>query len=484
MMTQKYRWTGIWIVLALWGACFTRCANIVPPGGGARDTLPPRLVNVTPGDSTLNFKSQRVVFTFNEFVELDNVIEKLIVSPTLQRTPNITAKLRTITLEVKDSLQPNTTYTFNLGDAVKDVNERNPIQDFQYVVSTGNYLDSLQITGKLLVAETGKVDSNVAVMLYSNMEDSVVSKEKPLYLAKTKGDGTYRFKNLKPGTYRMFAIKEEDRDFQYTQQEEQIAFRDSVIQLTESLDNINLALFDEQDTVAAVVEVEPEETGRPSKKPAKKEKLVSGVELSQGQQDLGDSLNLRFNFPLRSLDTAQIVLLEDTTKKQVPFTLHPADTLSKHYKLAYNWKPGKAYQLILPKGFATDTSGESTVKADTIRFTAKGLDDYGIVQVKLSVSDSARNVLPASDTAYQFVIQLVSGNEIKYSGALRNGAWQRELIQPGEYEIRVLVDMNKNGVWDTGVYYGVPKRQPEKVFSIRDAINVKKNWTVPVNVNL
>lgn len=482
-MDQNFRgWLSSLFVLALCSV-FTQCANIVPPGGGSRDTLPPRLLHVAPKDSSLNFNAQRVVFEFSEFVELDNVIEKLIISPTLKRTPTITAKLRTITMAVKDSLQPNTTYTFNFGDAVKDVNERNPIEDFQYVVSTGNYLDSLQITGKLVVAETGKVDSNVAVMLYSNMEDSAVSKEKPLYLAKTKGNGSYRFKNLKPGTYRMFALKEEDRDFQYTQPAEMIAFLDSVIHLDADMEEVNLSLFDEKDTVRHEEdEPEPQEPATPSKK-APKPKLQVATGINGGQQDLGDSLTLSFNFPLKSLDSAQVELLEDTLRTRVPFHLHMADTTAKIFKLVYNWKPGKPYELIMPKGFATDTSGLQTAKADTVSFTAKNLDDYGTVRIELSISDSANQVLP-KDTGYQFVAQLVAGKEIKYSGVIENGKWQKGLIQPGDYEIRILVDENRNGIWDTGVYYGKPKKQPEKVFSYQQLINIKKNWTVPTTVKL
>jgi len=481
-MNQNFRgWIGSLIVLALC-SFFTQCANIVPPGGGSRDTLPPRLIYVDPADSTLNFNSQRVVFHFNEYVELDNVIEKMIVSPTLKRTPTVTAKLRTITLLVKDSLQPNTTYTFNFGDAVKDVNERNPIEDFQYVVSTGKYLDSLQITGKLLVAETGRVDSNVAVMLYSNLEDSAVSKEKPLYLAKTKGDGSYRFKNLKPGTYRIFALKEEDRDFQYTNKKEMIAFSDELIELKENIANVNMALFTEIDTVKAEEEAPPAEPAPAAKQP-KKPKLLAAAELNGGKQELGDSLSLVFSAPLKSLDTAKILLLEDTTHKLVPFTLHAADTTSKKYKMAYNWKPGKPYQLILPQGFATDTMGITTLKADTISFEAKSIDDYGIIKLSLSIGDSAHLVLPA-DTGYQFVIQLLSNKEIKYQGVINNGKWERGLIQPGEYEIRVLVDENRNGIWDTGVYYGKPKKQPEKVFPYKENLTVKKNWTLSPTVKL
>ncbi|AWO01638.1 hypothetical protein DLD77_07985 [Chitinophaga alhagiae] len=484
-MNQNFRgWLGSLFVLALCSV-FTQCANIVPPGGGSRDTLPPRLLHVAPKDSSLNFNAQRIVFQFNEYVELDNVIEKLIVSPTLKRTPTITAKLRTITMVVKDSLQPNTTYTFNFGDAVKDVNERNPIEDFQYVVSTGNYLDSLQITGKLLVAETGKPDSNVAVMLYSKMEDSVVSKEKPLYLAKTRGDGSYRFKNLKPGTYRIFALKEEDKDFQYTQRTEMIAFADSVLHLDANMEDVNMALFKEIDTVRHLEEEEaPAEPPPPAPgKKAPKPRLQVTAGLNGGQQELGDSLTLSFNFPIKRLDSAQIELLEDTLRKRVPFTLHMADTTAKAFKMVYNWKPGMPYELILPKGFAADTSGLETAKADTVTFTAKSLDDYGTIKIALSVGDSAHLVLP-KDTGYQFVVQLVSSKEVKYSGVIVDGKWERGLIQPGEYEIRVLVDENRNGKWDTGVYYGTPKKQPEKVFAYKESINIKKNWTVPTTVKL
>lgn len=486
-MNQNMRgWTVSLLVLALC-SFFTQCANIVPPGGGPRDTLPPRLVNVSPLDSTLNFNSNKVVFHFNEFVELDNVIEKLIVSPTMKRTPVITAKLRVVTLEIKDSLQPNTTYTFNFGDAVKDVNERNPIEDFQYVVSTGDYMDSLQLTGKVLVAETGKPDSNIAVMLYSNLEDSVVSKEKPLYLSKTKGDGSYRFRNLKPGTYRLFALKEEDRDYQYTQPDELIAFSDSLVRLSENMYDLNLALFNEVDTIKLEDEPEvtqPEPDKDKDKEKKRKPRLQVGFDLSGGQQELGDSLTMTFNFPIRSLDTAQIGLYEDTTRKQVPFSLHPADTTGKAFKIAYNWKPGKPYEIILPAGFATDTSGLQTAKADTVNFQAKSLDDYGTIKVELTVSDSARQVLPENDTSYQFVIQLVSGTDLKYTGVVTNGRWERGLIQPGEYTIRIVVDRDKNGKWDTGSYYGVPKKQPETVFSFKDPINIKKNWTVSPSVKL
>ena len=102
------------------------CANIIPPGGGLRDSLPPVLVSVTPPDSVKNFDGKRISFTFNEYVQLTNIQQNLLVSPTLPTSPQITAKLRTVTVQIRDTLDENTTYTLNFGNALRDINEGNP----------------------------------------------------------------------------------------------------------------------------------------------------------------------------------------------------------------------------------------------------------------------------------------------------------------------------------------------------------------------
>ncbi len=156
----------------------------------------------------------------------------------------------------------------------------------------------------------------------------------------------------------------------------------------------------------------------------------------------------------------------------------------KRFKMSYNWKPGKPYELILPAGFATDTSGLQTAKADTVRFEAKQLDDYGTVTVNLSVSDSARVLLPENDSSYQFVVQLVTGGkEVKYSGVVKNGKWERGLIQPGEYEIRVIVDRNFNGAWDTGIYYRNPKSSRRRSFPSKIPSTSKRTGRFPLTSN-
>ncbi|RAI97476.1 Ig-like domain-containing protein [Chitinophaga skermanii] len=481
-MNRLYGFLAV-AVLLFTAITFTNCANIVPPAGGAKDTIPPRLVYVNPEDSTLNFKSRKITFVFNEYVELDNVIEKLIVSPTLQRTPTITAKLRTVTVQIKDTLKPNTTYTFNFDDAVKDVNERNPVQDFQYVFSTGDYLDSLQIHGKLTMAETGTVDSNVAVMLYTSMADSVVAKEKPQYFAKTKRDGSFHFKNLAPGRYKIFALKEEDKDLQYTNPAELIAYRDLPITLQDAnVENINLLMFKALDTTKPFVPIpeEPdEETEKKEREKRKKIKLVAAPQLNNNQQDLNDSLRITFNVPIRTIstiDSSRIKLQEDTLFTPVNFN-YVMDSLNTKMSIIYNWKEGKPYRLILPAGFATDTLGNIT-KTDTVSFSAKEKADYSEFIGTLKKSEETQKML-AADTSLRLIMQLVNNKVVKYAGDVTNGTWKQSLIIPGEYEIRILIDENHNGIWDTGSYFIEPKRQPERVIAFPKTVNMKANWLMP-----
>ncbi|MEC5147634.1 Ig-like domain-containing protein [Chitinophaga sp. 212800010-3] len=488
-MNQYFRGWVFWLMVISVSILFTRCANIVPPSGGPRDSLPPVLLQVTPGDSTLHFKSKKVSFIFDEYVELDNVNDKMIVSPTLKRIPIVTAKLHTVTMEIKDTLQPNTTYTFNFADAIRDINERNVIQDFQYVVSTGDYLDSLQVAGHLIDAENGKVDSNVAVMLYRDLSDSVVSKEKPVYYAKTKSDGSFRFKNIAPGVYKIFALKEEDRDLQYNQPSEMIAFLEAPISLKESnLSGVNMLLFMEADSTIKPppepvdsTDLQQQQEEEKDKKKKKLPKLAATAALDGGMQELPAPLKITFSLPLRNLDSLRTILGEDSAYTPVDFT-STMDSTHTQLTISHTWKEGTPYRFIIPKDAATDTSGQQLLKPDTINFRTKKVADYAIFTVtELNISDSAKAAI--NDSAMHYVVQLVQDKTVKYSGTVVNGKWSQRFITPGEYEIRLLLDTNGNGKWDRGVYYKTPKRQPERVISL-EKVNLKAYWTVPKKLSI
>ncbi|MCH5690141.1 Ig-like domain-containing protein [Niabella sp. W65] len=146
-------------------------------------------MSVNPENKTLNFKQKEIKIEFDEYVELNDIYKNLIVSPLPKIMPDVSRKLRTVTVKIKDTLQPNTTYVYNFANAIKDLNEGNKGKDLLYVVSTGNYIDSMELSGRVKMARTGKADSTLSVMLYSNLDDSAVMKERPRYVTTVDSSG-------------------------------------------------------------------------------------------------------------------------------------------------------------------------------------------------------------------------------------------------------------------------------------------------------
>ncbi len=179
----------------------TGCANIVPPTGGPKDTLPPVLIKADPEMRALNVNSNKIVLTFDEYVDLKDVSKNLIVSPVPKQMPTVYSHLKVITITIKDTLQPNTTYAFNFGRAVADVNEGNVLKNFTYVFSTGDYIDSLRYSGRVIMANTGKPDSTLMVMLHTELFDSAVEKLRPRYITRLDSAGNFTFNNLRPDIY-------------------------------------------------------------------------------------------------------------------------------------------------------------------------------------------------------------------------------------------------------------------------------------------
>ena len=141
------------------------CANIAPPTGGPRDTIAPRLLKINPPDSTLNFRAKEIVLNFDEFIDIKDAANNIIFTPTFNTPPKISANLRTIKIEFQEPLDTATTYVLSFGNAIVDVNESNALKNFNYIFSTGKALDSLEIQGKVVLAETGGIDSTLLVVL-------------------------------------------------------------------------------------------------------------------------------------------------------------------------------------------------------------------------------------------------------------------------------------------------------------------------------
>jgi len=213
---------------------FCHCAQITSPSGGKKDETPPRALKYSPGNETINFSTQTITITFDEFFLLDNASEQVLISPILKPKPAFKTKGKSLVIDLKEcTLQENTTYTFFFGEAIKDLHEGNILQDFYYVFSTGDYVDSLSIHGFVQNAFDLKAQEKTFVMLYTCSNDTIPCDSlpylvQPEYIAQTKTDGSFTLKNLSERAYRIFALKDQNRNFLFDTGEE-IAFLDSLI---------------------------------------------------------------------------------------------------------------------------------------------------------------------------------------------------------------------------------------------------------------
>ena len=221
----------------------TGCANIVPPSGGPRDSLPPVLVKAEPENHALRMNEKKIVLNFNEYLDLKELRNNLIVSPVPKIMPSVTSHLKTITITIKDTLQPNTTYALNFGRAITDVNEGNVMKNFSYVFSTGNYIDSLSYSGRVIMANTGKPDSTLIAVLHDKLEDSAIEKIRPRYIARLDSSGFFTFSHIHPATYALYALKDESGTHEYTSRSQVFAFADSPVNLEISTEPLLLYAY-------------------------------------------------------------------------------------------------------------------------------------------------------------------------------------------------------------------------------------------------
>lgn len=469
MQAKKFIFLGL-IAVAAVAAFFssTGCANIVPPGGGPRDSLPPVLVKANPQDSMLGFNNNRITFTFDEYVELDNYQQNLIVSPVPESMPVVNRNLQTVTVRLRDTLEPNTTYTLDFGNSIKDVNEGNIFRNFTYTFSTGAYFDSLRFSGRILLAETGDTDSTMTIMLHRSGDDSALVKQKPRYVARPDNKGGFTFKNLPPGTYYLYALKDESGSYRYFDRQALFAFADSAITITGAgTDSVTLYAYTEpreEKTTSTPVNI------KTIKSEDRRIKIATSLE--NERQDLLKPFSMDFITPIKEFDSSKVRFATDTTFAEVTGYSWQFDSLRKKLSLQHAWKENTLYHLMLEKDFATDTLGFQLFKADTISFTTKRLNEYGKVNIRF------RNLEQYTHP----ILLFVQSNRISQSIPLTGNTLNIGLFPPGEYDLRILDDKNQNGVWDAGRFFG-ERRQPEIVRPLNRKLTIKPGVDVPVEID-
>ncbi|HRN80367.1 MAG TPA: Ig-like domain-containing protein [Ferruginibacter sp.] len=451
---------GLGLMLYTLSTFHSGCAQIGMPTGGPKDSLPPVLVEVTPPDGSTLFNDRTIRFTFNEYLDVKDAFNNVILSPLPGKNPTVTFNRRTMVVRLRDTLKPNTTYSIQFGNAVTDYNEGNILKDFSYVFSTGNTIDSFKLSGNVLLAESGLPDTTLMVYLYSHLHDSAVRKLKPDYITRVRGGGAFQFSNLPQTPFRVYALKDADGGKTYNQVMETFAFSDETVIPSYAPEALALLAYQQEKQVE-----KPITTTTPKKNQVWK--LQNN--LSNNRLNLLETLLLDYSRPVILNDTATL-LLTDSTDKPVEVQIE-IDSTRTRLLANFNKQPGMAYQLILPENLVQDTLG-NTLPADTLQFTTFTENDYGIVTLRFNNIPKEKNL----------VIQFVQNNKVSFSAPVTGNEWKNNLFPPGSYDIRILYDDNANGVWDPGNYE--LKQQPEKAITLSLKLSVRAGWETDQEINL
>lgn len=505
------------------------CANRGNPTGGPKDEEAPLIVRSSPENFKTNFKGKEIKIYFNEYVKVKNLQKQLIVSPPMDPEPTITplgTASKYINIIINDTLDENTTYAFNFGQSIVDNNEENPYDYYRYVFSTGDYIDSLSVKGQILDAENRGPDTFVSVMLYerdSTYTDSTVYKQKPKYITNTLDSvSTFSIDNIKPGSYKLVALKDDNGNFTFQQKSDKIGFHKGFITApTDSL--YSLSLFkEEQDfnvkrprQVAGqkiafgyegdhkTMEIDlignrPDDFKARITKDKKTDTLYywykPKIELDSAQfvirnKTFVDTLLHKFrtidkdSLVISSISSSTLSFNEDFgISGTIPFetfdkdkiTILDKDSVSvsfestfekmiNEYRFQFEKKESDKYTIQMLPGAFEDFFGNIN---DTLNYVArtKTYADYSNVRVTI------RNI------TYPIIVQLLNERgDVKYEQlATEERLFDFRNIDPGNYYLRVIFDTNANQKWDSGNY--LQQLQPERISYYPELIDARANW--------
>lgn len=517
----------------------TACAQIKPPTGGPQDTEPPQLLRTTPPNYSTNFTGTTVVMEFDEFVQLKNLSQQLIINPPMQEKPEFRLKSKKVIGTFKSPLLENTTYVINFGDAIVDLNEGNKAAGLQYVFSTGDFLDSLMVQGQVLNAFDRKAVSNVLVMLYENHSDTMPYKALPDYFAKTDNQGNFQINYIREGVYRAFALADANNDYKYNPPAEAMAFLDSLV-VPGQADSTNLPLrfnlFNEPDTAQFIKEQKLTYYGQMQlvfNQPADSVSIQSlnpGIELITEKGVVGDTLWawIKNRSQLNELEEFKVLVnaspnfadtlrwrlikrkVDEEPKMEVKdnllfnFNLYQPMRFSFNHPISSHF-PEKIelYEDTIPVEFnwlTTDSSRKFELHYPWKEATpyrvfypdSTFFDIFGLTNDTLDITVNTREerfygnmVLTLNyKTQEPFILQLLDDK-----GAIKQelfpekpGVIEFTKMLPGSYALKVIVDSNGNGEWDPGDF--LLKRQPEKVLVFQDAVQIRSNWDLELSWEL
>ena len=627
---MKGRWT-YWLLTLAVGIILAACASIGSPEGGPRDYTPPQVTRTSPEANALNFKGQKVEIIFDEIVNLKDQQKKVIISPAPKTQPLIRTVGKKVTVEFRDELEENTTYVIDFSNAIEDNNEGNQLDGYSFAFSTGDEIDTLAVSGIVLRANDLEPMQHVIVGLHSNLDDTAFTHVPLERVSRTNDLGKFTIRNLKPGSYHVFALSDVDGDYrmartediafldevivpstsEYTSQDTVFTFDrrvDTVMTATHTLylpNDLLLCMFNEgyrnhyvrqtsrpeanklhilfgapndslpqlevlhpaeherdwyrvertmtndslfywitdsaliktdtlivamtylrTDTAERLEQVtdtvrfgyrKPNSQIKEEEKKAKEREdrakrlaqllekqekaAAQGKELGEGELeeikelqhvdpnaipklkmelaksgsiDIGDSIILRFDTPIASINPRGVHLDIKRDTLWVPYpvvpSLRPVNDLNPmRYWLPVTALPDSTYRLTIDSAAVTSVYGlhnDPLIK----EMKVKGTEEYANVYFKVNVKGDA------------FVELLGSGEKVMRTVKVKDGAFELLNVTPNTYYLRLTLDSNGNGQWDTGNYGS--HLQPEEVYYYPKRLKLRRNWDLDETWNI
>lgn len=540
MLNKKYLF--LLKISLLFVACFTvfGCANQVRPQGGPKDVTPPVLLKATPPNMSRHFAAKTIQLDFDEYFKLPNQSTEITLSPVMDKPPEYKIKGKSLIINIKDTLQKNTTYVINFGKAIQDVNEGNILKNFTYVFSTGSHIDSLSVSGSVINTTTQLKEKDVTVMLIPVDKDSITfGKKKPSIYTSTDTSGNFSLNNLHDGDYRIYALKETSPNRIYDNDDELIAFLKKPIHLYTDTSGIKLSLFKQEPTKFRMKERHFDTDGKMYfvfnqrlKNPSIKviyppaldaQKLVEFTPTKDTayvymrNMDF-DSIRVAFLDNNKPLDSVSLMKgRKETYQRVISFSLNiggigklkPTSDLVVSSNLPIEtFDPAliTLYEDSVAVSNLNFTRDTGSLKKFHISYHWKpdsryilNLDEGAFTDIygdkskrypKAFQVDKIENYstltlkVTVPDTTKAYVVELYQDekNILSSNPVTKNTSLVYKNYLTGKYKIRVIYDENRNGKWDSGNVK--QKRYPENIWVDPNILTLRPNWEAEENLEI
>lgn len=518
----------------------TQCAQITPLTGGKKDAAQPKVLKFKPDNASVNFSSIVIEVEFDEYIVLKDVANQFIITPQTKEMPEIQASGKKLKIKFNETLLPNTTYKLAFGNAISDLNEANVLQNFEYIFSTGSTIDSLKLSGQVLNANDKKPAAQILVGLYDvKTNDSIIYKDKPLYICKTNEGGYFSFNYLPNSLFKIVAIKDQNKNLLYDGAEEQIAFTKEYVSPKDS-STITLLLFKETPTKSFIKKSFSAEYGKAyviyNKPQLDITKVIAKGLINYKQNRLKDTLTLYYvnkfdtletfiMYESKKTDTLNIkIVSENAFEKQnktlkyslqanfnttLPFYKLPTfdlnvpvdskniitdkivlmekkDSVLKKLPFTIIKEEGWITTFKIQSEFKPETNYTLTIKKAAITGNSQRVNDSITYQFTTSASDdyAQLNMKLLFSKKENYIVWLLNDKEqivderiVEFSlNSTSEKMIEFKNLIPGNYFIKVVEDTNKNGLFDKGDYF--LKKQPETIFVNTSPIKLLAGWEI------